>query len=391
LQHISNLESLAPINLFAMLDTIAEDCGPLALTNRLPELWDHVAEHANGLIFTSRFAEQTFCNRHPAAYAAPGWTCLLPTRLASYSKPHATSRRSHILVIGNHFAHKGSELAAAAISAAYPNVKIVALGGEARQASNLTVYRAGLIAPEIIDRLFSDASVVVLPSHVEGFGLGFMHALAAARPIVARRVPATEEILASLDDVEGVFLFEDNAGLVTACAQALHTSVSRAKDGRGNDWDNWADRFTDFCLSLTTRDDIFDRLVRRVRAGQQLRRAARGDALTQEADGEETVISTKSGMLSNAKAIDLRSLLTLEGRAFVEHAYATLLCRPVDDSGLLAYLEHLALGLHKVELLAALASSPEGRLRDVKLPGLDRMVTQLRKSRMPLYKRMFRV
>src|ERR1700722_7245151 len=83
------LESLAPVNLFAMLDTISEDCGPLALDGEFLELWDHVAEHANGLIFTSKFTEQTFCNRHPAAWGIPRWQCLLPTRLSSYAKTHA--------------------------------------------------------------------------------------------------------------------------------------------------------------------------------------------------------------------------------------------------------------------------------------------------------------
>jgi hypothetical protein len=251
----------------------------------------------------------------------------------------------------------------------------------------LMVYRAGLIEPHFIDRLFCDASVVVLPSHVEGFGLGFMHALAAGRPIAARRIPPTEEILAMLDDVEGIFLFDNNADLVAACGRALQASVSRAKDSRGNTWDDWADGFTDFCLSLATRDHIFELLVGRIKVGEQLRRAARGDALAQSGNGSAT--KPVPGVLSNAKAVDLRSLLALEGRPFVEHAYATLLCRPVDDTGLQGYLEQLCLGLHKVDLLAALASSPEGRLRDVKLPGLDQLVAQLRRSRMPLYKRIF--
>jgi GT2 family glycosyltransferase len=375
MDHINKPESLAPINVFAMLDTIAEDCGPLALNGNFLDLWDHVAEHANGLFFISRFSEQTFCNRHPAARALPRWTRLLPTRLSSYPKRPAASQGSHVLVLGNHYPHKGADLAARAIAAAFPTLRIVVLGAETRQSSNVTFYRAGELEPALVESFFTDASIVVLPSHMEGFGFGFMHALSAGRPIVARRIPATEEILASLDEVHGIFQFEDSAGLVRACADALRATVSRAKDDRGCSWDDWADGLTDFCLSLAARDDIFQRLVGRIRAADRLRGAA---SSAQPARPPGT-----------AKAVDLESLLALDGRAFVEQAYTTLLERPADKSGLTNYLSQLELGTPKVELLHALASSDEGRARNVDLPGLNRMVVQLRKAQMPLLKRIF--
>jgi GT2 family glycosyltransferase len=388
LRDTNNLESLAPVNLFAMLDTISEDCGPLALDGEFLELWDHVAEHANGLIFTSKFTEQTFCNRHAAARAIPHWQCLLPTLLSCYAKPHASSNDSHILVLGNHFAHKGSDVAARAIAAAFQTLKVVVLGSETINTGNVTGYRAGLIEPAEIDKLFRNSSIVVLPSHVEGFGFGFMHALAACRPVVARRIRATEEILETLDEVDGVFLFDHDSDLLQACTQALLTKVSRAKDDRGIGWDDWADGLTEFCLSFADRDDLFDRLVRRLKASDRLRRAAHHDA--RESPGDDASNSAKHpSVLSNAKAVDLPSLLTLDGHAFVEHAYATLLRRPADAAGLGAYLSQLELGAHKVDLLHALATSSEGRLRDVMLPGLDQMVARLRKAHLPWFKRVF--
>jgi len=389
LRHMNYLESLAPVNLFAMLDTISEDCGPLALDGEFLELWDHVAEHANGLIFTSKFTEQTFCNRHSAARAVPRWQCLLPTRLSSYAKPHATSKDSHVLVVGNHFAHKGSDVAARTIAAAFPTLRVVVLGSETMNAGNVTGYRAGLIEPAEVDSLFRNSSIVVLPSHVEGFGFGFMHALAVRRPIVARRIRATEEILATLDDVEGVFLFDHSADLVQACTQALQAEVSRAKDDRGNSWDDWADGLAEFCLSLLDREDVFDRLVHRLKAGDRLRRAARYDVQLRDDQAAASEFARAPTALSNAKAVDLSSLLTLDGHAFVEHAYATLLGRPVDGEGLSAYLSQLELGAHKVDLLHALATSSEGRLRDVELPGLDLLVAQLQRSHLPWFKRLF--
>jgi Domain of unknown function (DUF4214) len=195
--------------------------------------------------------------------------------------------------------------------------------------------------------------------------------------------------LETLDDVEGVFLFDHNADLVQACIQALQTEVSRAKDDRGKSWDDWADGLAEFCLSLPDREDVFDRLVRRLKAGDCLRRAANCDAQVRDGRPTASEFETKPSALSNAKAVDLPSLLTLDGHAFVEHAYATLLGRPVDEAGLSAYLSQLELGAHKVDLLLALATSSEGRLRDVNLPGLDQMVAQLHRSQLPWFKRLF--
>jgi hypothetical protein len=95
------------------------------------------------------------------------------------------------------------------------------------------------------------------------------------------------------------------------------------------------------------------------------------------------------GALSSAKALDLRTLLALDGRRFVEHAYATLLCRPVDEAGMQGYISQLELGVHKVDILMALANSPEGRLREVNLLGLDQMGARRRRTLMPLLKRIF--
>jgi GT2 family glycosyltransferase len=390
LHHVNVLESAAPVNVFAMLDTIAEDCGPLATDGGFIELWDHVAQHANGLFFISNFSEQTFCNRHPAALGLPRWRSLLPTKLASYAKPRAASAASHILVLGNHFPHKGSDAAARALAAALPTIQIVVLGAETAQSGNLTSYRSGLLEPELVDRLFNDASVVVLPSHEEGFGFGFMHALSAGRPVVARRIPATEEILATLDDVKGVFLFDHDSDLVTACKRALQAGSSHARDDRGNSWDDWADGLADFCCSLAAREDLYSRLVGRVSAGDLLRRARRGDSRPEQGGTSAPAPSADpSAPLSDAKPADLSTLLTMEGRRFVEHAYATLLLRPADEGGLRTYLAELEAGAHKVDILEALAHSPEGRLREVKLPGLDEALAERRRTRKPLLRRMF--
>jgi hypothetical protein len=90
---------------------------------------------------------------------------------------------------------------------------------------------------------------------------------------------------------------------------------------------------------------------------------------------------------SAAEPVDLESLLQMDGREFVEHAYATLLGRAADEIGLKEYCGHLARGAHKVDLLQALSRSPEGRARKVRLAGLDEAAAELRRPRRPFYKR----
>ena len=370
LHHLNVLEALAPINVFAMLDTIAEDCGPLAAENDVSALWDHVAAHANGLIFTSRFTEQTFCNRHPAANALPRWQQLLPTKLACYAKPRRASKRSHVLVLGNHYPHKGSDEAAAAIAAALPDTKVVVLGSETMQAGNLTSHRAGLLDPDMVEQLFTDAAVVVLPSYVEGFGFGFMHALAAGRPIVARRIPATEEIMATLDEAEGVFLFDNNTALVPACCEALKSATSNAGDGRTHDWEHWAHGVVAYASQLAASADVFAWLSKRVHRDDLLRKAALANTnvLANSPHGQQPQRERFF------KPVDLLRLLAMDGEAFVEYAYATLLRRPADGAGLQNYVAELDSGRSKSDVLRALAESAEGRAKAVHVEGLTQLL-----------------
>jgi GT2 family glycosyltransferase len=384
LHHIKVLAALAPINVFAMLDTIAEDCGPLAAENDVSALWDHVAAHANGLIFTSRFTEQTFCNRHPAANALPRWQQLLPTRLACYAKPRRASKRSHVLVLGNHYPHKGSDEAAAAIATAMPDTQVVVLGSETRQTGNLTSHRAGPLAPDMVEQLFTDAAVVVLPSYVEGFGFGFMHALAAGRPIVARRIPATEEILETLDGLKGVFLFDKNTELLQTVIEALQTSISKADDSRSEGWEHWSGALAAFASRIAERADVFTYLVQRIQGDDLLRKAT-----TAGSEGAVTETRAQQKAIACRNPVDLPELLKMGGEQFVEHAYATLLGRTADESGLKNYAAELSAGRTKEDVLFSLAKSEEGRARDVDLAWLEAAFRQHKKQHRTLRKRLF--
>jgi len=214
-----------------------------------------------------------------------------------------------------------------------------------------------------------------------------MHALAAGRPIVARRLPSTEEILATLDDVQGVFLFDDDDGLVAACKEALRAGASSARDDRAQGWDEWADELVEFCLSMTVRDDVFERLVRRIAAGDSLRRAALGTA-AKASDPPPASVAVESQPFGQAPAVDLATLMKLDGRTFIEHAYMALLRREADSSGGDFYLAELERGVPKAEILDTLARSAEGRVREAHLDGLDELLRDRPRPRRPLLQRL---
>jgi glycosyltransferase involved in cell wall biosynthesis len=388
LHHVNVLESLAPINVYAMLDTIAEDCAPLSVEREFLPLWDYVARHANGLLFISRFSESSFCIRHPAANDLPRMAQLLSTTLDEYrADPVPTPANSHVLVLGNHFPHKGSLKAGSRLAHAHPTIEFVVIGGENARDRNVTVLKSGTIEAKRMDRLIREAAVVVLPAHVEGFGFGFMHALAAAKPIVARRIPATEQILSTLSNVEGVFLFDTDAELLAAFQRAMTAERSAARDDRAVSWADWADGLAELCLRLCEAHDIFPRLVGRIGAGDLLRRAA---VVSEQPTVFIPLPADPPPPSPRTQTLELLELLALEGRAFVEAAYSILLCRGADASGLAFYLSEIESGVDKREVIRALATSPEGRAKGVQLDGLAEMIAPPSPARKSLFARFLR-
>jgi GT2 family glycosyltransferase len=383
IHHINVLERLAPINLYAMLDTIAEDCGPLAAEHDLSRLWNHVASHANGLLFNSKCSERSFCLRHPAAAALPRMTQLLSTTTTEY-QANLTMRgsNSHVLVLGNHFPHKGSEMAGRLLSQAFPTIQFVVLGGENRQESNVTMLRSGGVEAESMQKLICDATAIVLPSYVEGFGLGLMHALAARKPTVVRKIRVTEEILATFDNVEGVFLFETNADLPAALARALNAKSSACLGTRQLSWRDWGDAVVRLCTRLVAAPDTFTKLVQRVEASDALSHLALTSMPPPSLSPNEPV-----GPQATVRASTVPQLLCLNGRAFVEAAYRLVLRREADPSGLGFYVAEVEGGLDKREVLRALATSPEGRGKAADVPGLSEF---LEESAERSYKAIFR-
>jgi GT2 family glycosyltransferase len=390
---ISVLEDLAVINVFGMLDTIADDCGYLSITHSLESLWGHIARHANGLFFNSKFSEQSVLARYPDAQDLSRYARLLPTKLSSYEKKGGASSGEHVLIMGNHFAHKASDAAADILKSAFPTIQFVALGKDNGVSRNVRTYRAGTLSDQLMESLYARASIVVLPSHVEGFGLGLMHALAARKVVVARDIPATREILSTYKSVDGVFLYADDGDLVRALSSAMTESTSKVNDAGAQSWDDWVDGFADFCAKLVEENDLFDRLVMRIQSGDLLRKAELLDRLqslpaptsraSQENHTENTARSTDEAITDEQgrkwqRARHVKQLLGRDGEDFVYSAYATLFNRLPDSDGLVNYLAELQSGVSKLDIVSRLRNSSEGRQSRVPLAGYQSRVLKVR-------------
>jgi GT2 family glycosyltransferase/glycosyltransferase involved in cell wall biosynthesis len=390
---ISVLEDLAVINIFGMLDTIGDDCGYLSITHQLGSLWGHIACHASGMFFNSKFSEQCVIARYPDAENLSRYARLLPTKLTSYKKNlGGAPAGEHVLIMGNHFAHKASDTAAAVLQAAFPKIQFVVLGKENGVSRNLRTYRAGTLGDTQMESLYTHASIVVLPSHVEGFGLGFVHALAARKVVVARDIPATREILATYKDVRGVFLYKDDADVVAALKLALNERQSYVNDKGADTWDEWVDGFAKFCLQLVQQDHLFARLVRRIQGGDLLRKAEMFDRLQTAArapqaattEGCPATVNSKARAIMDAQgrgwlpARHVKELLELNGEEFVYGAYVTLFRRLPDSDGLVNYLTELQFGISKLDIVSRLRQSSEGRKFTHSLSGYRSFVVKER-------------
>lgn len=353
--HIVNvMEHLAPINIYGMLDVIALDCSHLRASNDLQALWAYIAEHANGLFFNSEFSELTFRNRFEREFNTPVYTKLLPTQVDAY-KPRfgdVEKGREHVLVMGNHFPHKASEPVGAVIAKEMPNLSVVTLGGSTTTARNARILQSGVIPEDEMNDIFARASVVVLPSYYEGFGLSLLNALALGKPIVARDIPPTREILATYSHIKGVFLFRDNKEIPALIKKAISAETSSVVEKDSIDWDQWSKGLFDFCTGLIEQPDLYRRIIKRTKDGDVLRRFA---LISQQ----DTQPNPMANNFVAPTEVHVDHLLALDQEFFVRAFYEQLLGRRVDPAGLEHHIALLNNGTTKVEILHSILNSEE--------------------------------
>lgn len=226
-----------------MLDTIALDCSHLSSPG-LSDLWAFTLSEADFIIYNSAFTQHQFATRFGGARGREAVSLhslnIEDYRLAepdpeSVSADLRKLESGYVLVIGNHYPHKAVGETANRLAAAHPGLDFVALGVTRERATlsgastgerpdmldrrlvdlpNLTGFKAGELSNDDMNALMRGASVIVMPSHYEGFGLPLLDALALEKPFFMRALPPLLEIHEALGKNPNVHTFTTIDSLV---------------------------------------------------------------------------------------------------------------------------------------------------------------------------------
>jgi len=217
------MSRLAPVNVYAMLDTIAWDCLYLN-RDQLDELWRATASYADGLLYISDFSRDQFRSRFPVRAGMPEMASYLSLAPEEYqenapARPVLKHRAgSYLLLVGNSFAHKFVEPTVKAIARRLPRVKLVALGLEAAGTECLTTYGSGKLSSAEVAGLYAGSQAVVFPSTYEGFGMPVLEALAHRKVLYARDTVLNRALHARLGMTKNIILYDSTESLVRMLA-----------------------------------------------------------------------------------------------------------------------------------------------------------------------------
>lgn len=327
---IIRLARIAPINVYAMLDTIAWDCLYLNRDD-LDEIWRAVAVYADGLFYNSEFSRDQFRMRFAVRPGMPEKSSYLSLDPREYSTDCEANRGqsvgSYLLVVGNAFAHKYVEPTVSALSRQFPRTRIVALGLDLVSGQNVIGYTSGQLSSKEVHKLFKDAVAVVYPSTYEGFGMPIMDGLAHRKPVFARDSFLNRAMHERLGLTRNIRLYSSTKDLVSLLAAAplewvddlpvknLHSWASHTEDLRS--LLRAAMRNFSFQDTLLPRLD-FLRLVERAGLRKETRLALAGSAEAHDALLAHITNSGGSSPAASAAESEILAALEDHHRALIE-------------------------------------------------------------------------
>ncbi|MGE0048848.1 MAG: DUF4214 domain-containing protein [Acidithiobacillus sp.] len=364
LDQINTLENLAPLNIYGMLDIIALDCGYLRFKNNfyLDRYWAHIFQYADGIFYNSGFSYNTFFRRFSSflPYNADQVHAplLMPTEISAYKRAEKilSSGHRHVIVMGNHFKHKGSIEASKEISAKFGSLKIICLAHENRVEGNIQFVKSGDVPEDVMADYLANASMVVLPSYYEGFGIGLVDALSNLTAVAVRNIPPVKEILDTYDNYSGVYLFDTYEELCNLISD--HSGKASIAMG-GISSAQWGRDFCDFIDNVILKKNKFKNLCSRLSASRylneysQLRSILDANSVTHEIQScDVSTVAPKAA---------LQDICNLESdEEFIHGAFKYFLGRNADSHGLNHYLRQLKGNGHsRLQVIKDIISSPE--------------------------------
>lgn len=197
----------APVNIYFMLDNIAQDCGYL-YNDIINNIWKFVFYHSNAVFYISRFSKEIFNNRYEVNPCLSEKIIYLSTHPEDYVKTNKRDGK-YILIVGNMFFHKAIPDATKIISAAFPEKNIVVIGyNENKSFRNVTFLKSGDISEEDIELLYAEAEAVVFPSHYEGFGVPPVRGVCYGKNVLVRKSALIDELTKYLSNPKLIKTFQ---------------------------------------------------------------------------------------------------------------------------------------------------------------------------------------
>ena len=183
------LNRLAPRVCYTLQDIIGLRCDYLSGPSRYM-LFRRVAELADRTFTISDFSHSDF----QALYGQSFPMNVIYHGTSFVNASLSPNSGSYILVVGNAYAHKGVEQAVEQLQG---SGLLVVLGSEHDAdecEEGIRRVPSGHLTRQYLRELFAGASLVVYPSHYEGFGLPVLDALALGKPVVVLDTEVNREL-----------------------------------------------------------------------------------------------------------------------------------------------------------------------------------------------------
>jgi len=221
LPQLERLHHLGLFNFVMMFDTILNEIH-VGAPPGLDKVWELLAKTADGLLYISRFTRDRFRTRFPLDESVDECVSHLSFHPGDYCpKPHGREG-DFIFVVGNHYSHKWMEATIADLVDAFPYQRFNALGYDAPHIPQLSGLESGHAGQHAVDRLYSDARVIVYPSQYEGFGFPVIRGLSHGKTVIARSSELLEELAACYRGPGRLLAFETRTELVELLGRELH-------------------------------------------------------------------------------------------------------------------------------------------------------------------------
>ena len=224
IQEMVDLHVAAAYNAYVFLDTISWDAVYPA-PRHLGGTWQFMADHADGLMFISRYTRDRFHHRFDVPDRMRELVAYLsfdPTDYVCRDARVSSRRDGFIFVVGNDYDHKDVLPTVELLAAAFPYESIVALGPAASIAPRVTMLESGVLSDPEIHRLYAGARLVIFPSFYEGFGFPVLTTLAYGGTLVARQSALLDEIAARCGPRGRIVPYCRRDELVQVVGQILH-------------------------------------------------------------------------------------------------------------------------------------------------------------------------